>query len=224
MKTGFALLTTVISLILGGCTSKTTTAPTYQAVANMRYMAANQKIHAELRFTPILNDGKSKLPTEASFNAEPMKWIESGLGVFIFDGGSSPIDGSHLISWKTDAKNQESIKLQLPEMREIAFATPKLSHGSATKLTWKGDPLKKADSIVLLWDDQQNRATYQTQAIGASSVTVLDIPAFELKKVPVGKYKVTVIRKVLITMPGTTCDIKAQGEYYHIPFEVEMTK
>jgi hypothetical protein len=217
------LLTLLLASSLLACKSSSPKTPTYEVIANMRYMEVAQKVHAELRFRSLKNDGTSKLPISASFNTQVMKFIEAGGGVYLYDGVSSPTDGGHSYTWKTDANKSEQMKLSLVSMTEPSFVTPKLSHSSATQLKWKGDPLKKADSIVLLWEDQKNRATYTTQAVGASSVALLDIPAFELKKVPIGKYKVTVIRKTLHT--GETQDylVKAQGEYYHKPFEIEMT-
>jgi hypothetical protein len=194
---------------------------THDAILNMRYMAKTETVRAEARFSARKQGAQT--PEQASFNQANMRQFENFGGLFVFQGASTPINQVHSFSWSGASVDKEiKSDVAMSKMEESHFTSATLSHSIPAKLRWKGAPLGAAESIVLLWENTATRETVTTQAMGANSEPVLDLPAFEVRKVPVGKYKLTIIRKKLVETDQANYHIKSQSEYYAAPIEVEV--
>jgi hypothetical protein len=212
----------VLCLLLLSCKAKEPKVASYQAVLNLRYMETEQKVHAEARFMPLPNNTKQDFsqPEKVELNQTKMREITAVGNVFHYDGPAIPINDGYNLTWssKNQTPNQETFKL--PKCDSLKFDQKVLSHKKPAKLDWRGDPLSGGESIVLLWENKINHEAVTTQATGAQVVSLLNLPAFEIAKVPPGSYKLTVIRKLLLEHQNPDYIAKIQSELYCKPIDV----
>jgi hypothetical protein len=198
----------------------------YNTIINLRYMEKDLKVHSEGRFAPKAGPFKASLPTSLSLNKSAMGAIESLQGHFLYDGASTAIGGEQVFEWISPQSKQPcKVTLAPVLMQSLQFSAQPLSHQSVARLQWQGAPLTPNDALVLLWENTETRATVTTQARSTAAETkVLELPAFEVKKVPVGSYQLTVIRKRLEESNQDGSDVKAQYEVYHKPIAVKVQR
>jgi hypothetical protein len=192
-------------------------------VFSMRHMEKNQTIHAEAKFLSETKSG-AIAPDQILANQEAMSHSAS-TNSYIYDGPALKAGEAYTYVWsrKNEAKPSGKLSTTPSLMSDIAFKDTPLSHNSATTLTWKGQSLQDNDVLVLLWQDASTQATFTTQVTGAAIASQLGIPAFELKKIPKGNYKLTLIRKRLEQNESPEYKAKIQVEIYHKPIDVTIS-
>ena len=197
--------------------------PPYLANFSMRYMEDKQNIHAEGRIVP-----KSKMdtdgwlaPKQLSINGSPMKKTDANGMVFIYDGPARPSNHQYIFEWEWDNSQPVSCAVNEIKITNPKFDDETLCHKKVGILRWEGESLGAKETLVLLWEGADGQTT-TTEAIGASPVPVLELPAFEVRKVPKGKQRLTVIRKKLFQEAKDGFTMQVQSEFYAKPIEVAV--
>jgi hypothetical protein len=212
-------------LLASGCkpNANTPKSADYTTTINMRYMERDMKVHAEARFVSAVQGASVALPVTMQLNKTALRQLATTDGTYLYDGPSTAINGAQVFEWQSPVSEQNcSVSLAPALLKGLKFDETPLSHQKVARLSWSGEPITPQDALVLLWENTKTRATITTQAMTSSSVYFLELPAFEVKKVPAGNYQLTIIRKRFQETTQQGGLVRAQYEVYHKPIGVEV--
>jgi hypothetical protein len=165
------------------------------------------------------------LPVEAPggirYQGTPMKVRPTvGLSYTLdFPGKYQPI---HQFSW--GEQQDFSVTAQMVNTPDFGFGSDKIKYGQPVTCTWKGDPLERGETLILMWENLRTHAAVPIELYAATSQPSVSLPAAKVKDIVPGEWSVYLVRKRLNKGQVKNVQTQVVCEFYSKPDTLMVTK
>lgn len=156
----------------------------------------------------------AQIPGGVTYRGEEMKAMEMH-GVQYRLEKKTPFPDNRKFAFAFGNKKNFEFDLPMDGVKNFRFEEDTIVRfGQAAKLRWDGRPLQKGESMVLLWEKEDNSQTVPIELISQASEPVVDFPAAKLKDISKGKWILYVVRKRLTKANVNGISVTGISELY----------
>lgn len=227
------------SFLIWRCTVEPKAPQSFLLDAYIRYDALTNEGYAQATFKalPLRPDAGAILPGgEVTFQQRKMTVANTEKPVYRTK--FHEMADSFQIFWRDSAAtHQIDLKIPMPRIDSFWFEAKSVSISTPARLHWTGGDLKKGETLVLMWQNQEGK-TSTTEVYNPSGMPFLELPAAKLKELSPGKWDLYLVRKHLTKtrlsktgkrivegeQTAVAVESEAITEYYTRPRSFEVTR
>lgn len=187
----------------------------------VRFDAAANKVKAEAS----VQDGASKQiiewPGGIRFQSTEMKILPIK-GITYLVEYPAKYTAEQVFEWKNPKEQKGLFKLTLPAIDSFFFDEPILSVKTSANLRWVGTPLSKGETLVFIWENEQEGKTVPMEVSTTLGAPLIEIPAAKIAQVGPGNWSLYLVRKKLSRSELDDFIVESTAEYYTKPIQVKL--
>ncbi len=210
---------------IGSCASEATSDSTVpdkndqQLYADffIRFLTTENALKAEAQFKEGLNKTNAipkEFPDAVQFDGLDMKLKKIKSQLLRYSSEQRKMyQGKHKFGLTNEGEKYE-VSIQMSPIKNFDVEQP-LRVGDGIDISWEGDPLRKNESIVLLFTDKNNKASSYT-INGPTNGNNSKVPAAKSPKLESGNGQLYLVKKQEVVGKNNNLDYKSNVEYYTI--------
>lgn len=178
----------------------------------VRFLADQAQLRAEARLL-----GADSMPVAPPgsilYQGKEMTSQAAAGGGYYYQRNGAAGDGA-AFSWTDRGGQFHEFTFPLLPIDSFGFGAKTISRRHPDTLSWRGAPLEKGETMVLMWENAVTRQTIPMELYGTSSLPFIVFPAAKLAEVPAGRWSLYLVRKKMVK--GDAGGVPATGiaEYY----------
>lgn len=200
-----------------------TPAPAPKNILNcyVRYDAAARAVKAEAYLKDGTNKNIIELPGGLRFQSTEMK-ILPVRGITYTAEYPAAYLPELVFEWTLNKNELGVYKTALPLIDSFFFESKVLSTKSPGNLRWIGKPLGKGETLVFMWENEQDGVTTPMEVSSTLGAPLIEVPAAKIAQLGAGNWSLYLVRKRLNRAELKDFLVESVSEYYTKTIQVKI--
>lgn len=188
----------------------------------VRYDVASGRVTAEAGMSDIASGKVLEITDGIRYQSTPMKLLPA-VGITYQYSYIASFVPEHRFNWLGSDGDKNEFVMGISPIDSFSMGGNSIPNNQPGRLSWKGDPLQKGETLVILWENNEEGLTVPMEVTTTVGKPFIDFPAEKLKELKPGKWTLYLVRKKLTRMVVNEYLVNGIMEYYTRSSELTVT-
>ena len=197
--------------------------PEFNLRCYVRYDVASGRVTAEAGLSEIVSGKVVEIPDGIRYQSIPMKLLPA-VGITYQHSYIASFVPEHRFNWLGGDGEKNEFVMGISPIESFSMGGYSIPDNQPARLTWKGDPLQKGETLVILWENSEEGLTVPMEVTTTVGKPFIDFPAEKMKELKPGKWSLYLVRKKLTRTVVNEYLVNGIMEYYTGSSELTITR
>jgi hypothetical protein len=196
--------------------------PVFNLKCYVRYDVASGQVTAEASMSEISSGKVVEIPDGIRYQSIPMKLLPA-VGITYQHSYIARFVPEHRFNWLGTEGEKNEFVMSISPIDSFSMDGSSIANNQPARLSWKGDPLQKGETLVIMWENSAEGLTKPMEVTTTVGKPYIDFPAGKLSELSPGKWTLYLVRKKLTKSVVNGYQTSGIMEYYTRPAELTIT-